>query len=61
MRGYRKLIVVVLTLTFAFALGLLEKLTGDFALIASVCVGAYAAGNAAVHFANKKEPEETEA
>jgi hypothetical protein len=44
----RKFIVAVLSLVTAFVLALLGKLTGDFAFIASVVNGAFAAADAAI-------------
>lgn len=46
MQGYRKWSVCLLTILLAFVLALLGKLTSDFATVASVACGAFAAANA---------------
>jgi uncharacterized membrane protein YjjB (DUF3815 family) len=51
MKGWRKWSIAMASLCMGFVLGLLGKLTGDFATIASITVGAFAAGNAVEHYA----------
>jgi hypothetical protein len=52
----RKFIVTVGAMLLAFTLALIGKLSGEFATIAAVCVGAY---NLANSFTTKKEqPDE---
>ena len=48
----RKFIVVMAALLFGFALALLGKLTADFTMLTSICVGAYMAAQGAVDFKN---------
>lgn len=48
--GLRKWSVAILALGMGFTLALLGKLTADFATIAAVAVGAFAAGNAVEHY-----------
>ena len=47
--GLRKWSVSITALTMGFVLALLTKLTPEFATIASITVGAFAAGNAMEH------------
>lgn len=49
MKGNRKFYVTISALAGAILLALLGKLTGDYATVASVCVGAFAAANAFEH------------
>jgi hypothetical protein len=57
MKGNRKFYIVAAALVFAFVLALLGKLTADFAMVASICVGAFAAANAFEHkFGNGQSP-----
>lgn len=49
MKGNRKFYVTAAALVFAFILGMTGNLTADFAMVASVCVGAFAAANAFEH------------
>lgn len=46
MKGYRKWSVCMASLALAFVLALLGKLTPEFATVASVATGAFAAANA---------------
>jgi len=46
MTGYRKMIVVVLSMTYGFVLALFGKLTPEFATICSIGVASFAAANA---------------
>lgn len=54
MRGWRKWSVSVLALSMGFTLALLGKLTGEFATIASITVGAFSASNAYTHASQVK-------
>lgn len=49
MTGNRKFWVTMVALVGAIALGFFGKLTGDFATIATICVGAFAGANALEH------------
>ena len=53
-QGWRKWSIAAAALTMGFILALLGKLTGDFATIASITVGAFAAGNAVEHWNEEK-------
>lgn len=55
MRGYRKLLVILVALSMAFVLALLGKLTAEFTTVASMAIAAFAAANAAVHHAKKPQ------
>lgn len=46
--GGRKFLIAAGALCMAFLLAMLKRLTGDFALVASVCVGAFAGADAFV-------------
>lgn len=46
LRGNRKFLMAATALVMGFLLALLDKLSADFATIASVCVGAYSLANA---------------
>jgi len=48
-QGNRKFYVTAGALVLGFLLAMLGKLTADFAMIASICVGAFAAANAFEH------------
>jgi hypothetical protein len=54
MKGNRKFYVSAGALVLAFVLAMFGKLTGEFATIASVTVGAFTAANAFVHGAGQK-------
>jgi hypothetical protein len=54
MKGWRKWSVAVLALCMGFILALKGLLTADFATIASITVGAFAAGNAVEHYRHEK-------
>ena len=56
MKGMRKFYLAGAALCMAFILALLNKLSGDFATVASISVGAFAAGNAVEHHASKDAP-----
>ena len=45
----RKLVVVILAMTFTFILALVTKLTAEFSTVISICVPAFVAGNAFEH------------
>lgn len=45
MIGYRKLTVCILALVLAFVLAIFGKLTGEFATVAAITVGAFTAAN----------------
>lgn len=49
MKGNRKFWVTMVALVGGIALAFAGKLTGDYATIATVCVGAFAAANAFEH------------
>ena len=55
MKGNLKFYITAAALLFGFVLGLTGKLTADFAMIASICVGAFAAANAFEHKFAKPE------
>lgn len=46
MRGYRKFIVTMAALVGAVLLAFFQKLTAEYATVASICVGAFNAANA---------------
>lgn len=46
LRGFRKTFLTFLALTYGFTLAMFEKLTPEFATIATVCVGAFHWANA---------------
>lgn len=48
-KGWRKWSVCVLALVLGFVLALLGKLTGEYATISAVAVGAFAAANTFEH------------
>jgi uncharacterized membrane protein YjjB (DUF3815 family) len=48
--GWRKYTVAMAALVIGFVLALLGKLSAEFATIAAVAVGAFAAGNAVEHY-----------
>ena len=50
----KKFIVVMSALAGGFILALFGKLSADFAMIASICVGAYMAAQGAVDYKNGK-------
>ena len=54
----KKFIVVMTTLLAGFILAFAGKLSADFAMITSICVGAYMAAQGAVDYknGNGKEP-----
>ena len=52
--GGRKFVVVVLALVFSFILALLQRLTADWALVISVCVGAFLGAHAVADYRNGK-------
>ncbi len=57
MKDYRKFVITAAALVFAFILALLKLLTPDFALVASIGVGAFSAANAMEHkYAQPKAP-----
>ena len=49
MKGNRKFYITAAALLFGFVLAMYQRLTPDFAMIASICVGAFAAANAFEH------------
>jgi hypothetical protein len=53
--GWRKWSIAAAALSMGFILALLGKLTGDFATIASITVGAFAAGNAMEHYRSNEK------
>lgn len=57
MTGYRKLTVAILTLLLGFILALLGRLTPEFATVASIAVGVFAAGNAVEHASKRGRNE----
>jgi hypothetical protein len=50
--GGRKFIVVMVALGCGFTLAMLGKLTADFALICSICVGAFMAAHGVADYKN---------
>lgn len=56
--GHRKWSVCMTAIICAFILALLEKLTPEFATVASVACGAFVAANAATHHAGKAAIQE---
>lgn len=49
MKGQRKFYLSMSALVMAFGLGLLGKLTPEFATVATICVGAFSWANAKEH------------
>jgi uncharacterized membrane protein YjjB (DUF3815 family) len=60
MKGWRKWSIAMVALSMGFSLALLGLLTADFATIASICVGAFAAGNAMEHYSGHQKYPESE-
>lgn len=52
--GGRKYTVVLLALVFSFVLALLQRLTADWALVISVCVGSFLGAHALADYKNGK-------
>jgi hypothetical protein len=44
-KDYRKVLVVLLPVTYAFVLALRGQLTGDFVTLATIGMGGFVAGN----------------
>lgn len=53
--GYRKFIITSGALLLAFVLALLQRLTPEFATVASIAVGAFSYANTKVHEAKAAE------
>ena len=56
MKGNRKFYVTMTALVGALLLGFLGKLTADYAMVASICVGAFSAANAFEHKFQQPNP-----
>ena len=56
MKGYRKWSVCMASMILAFILALLGKLTAEFASVAAVAVGAFAAAHAVQDYRQGKAP-----
>lgn len=56
MKGNRKFWITLVALLGAIILAFTGKLTGDYATVATVCVGAFAAANAFEHKFSGERP-----
>lgn len=51
--GWRKFTIAMAALVGAFALALYERLTPEFATVATIAVGAFTLGNTAEHYTRR--------
>jgi hypothetical protein len=57
-KDYRKVVVVLTTVTCAFVLALFDRLTADFTMIATTGMASFVAGNALGDHGALKRPQQ---